>query len=396
MCRRRPAALRRLLAGGLPGRGPPRAHARRGGRLAIVTQSSTPYDSAAAVRLDGDVAEEPRPRSSTTPSTAQTCRSRAEDLAAAQDPLADAERLGDLVGALGDSSPASASSAASAVSRDAPGGPRGPPSGPGPRPPGARRAAPRARPGAEAPPPGGGPGRGRRALAAAASRRRRSAPDRRARPRGAPGAQRLGRGAGGARAGDLDGLLPAPLGQPVAGAVSDPGDENRLAPDLVTVGIVGGDPVGAQHRVDRPQPRRHPAPRPPRGRRAVRWSSRAAPSGSEGSAGITVRRVRGTSGGSAPGSAGRGRRRRGRRPAGRAPERLHDDHGVRLLVGRRRAAGSARHRARGGPGRPAGRRRSGRSPPSQPTAVGGSSASRRGGRRWRASGGACACPRGIE
>lgn len=29
-----------------------------GGRLAIVTQSSTPYDSAAAVRLDGDVAEE--------------------------------------------------------------------------------------------------------------------------------------------------------------------------------------------------------------------------------------------------------------------------------------------------------------------------------------------------
>jgi len=30
----------------------------RGGRLAIVTQSSTPYDSAAAVRLDGDVAED--------------------------------------------------------------------------------------------------------------------------------------------------------------------------------------------------------------------------------------------------------------------------------------------------------------------------------------------------
>jgi len=29
-----------------------------GGRLAIVTQSSTPYDSAAAVRLDGDVAED--------------------------------------------------------------------------------------------------------------------------------------------------------------------------------------------------------------------------------------------------------------------------------------------------------------------------------------------------
>jgi NAD-dependent deacetylase len=30
----------------------------RGGRLAIVTQGSTPYDSAAAVRLDGDVAED--------------------------------------------------------------------------------------------------------------------------------------------------------------------------------------------------------------------------------------------------------------------------------------------------------------------------------------------------
>jgi NAD-dependent deacetylase len=30
----------------------------RGGRLAIITQSSTPYDSAATIRLDGDVAEE--------------------------------------------------------------------------------------------------------------------------------------------------------------------------------------------------------------------------------------------------------------------------------------------------------------------------------------------------
>ena len=29
-----------------------------GGRIAIVTRSSTPYDSDAAVRLDGDVAEE--------------------------------------------------------------------------------------------------------------------------------------------------------------------------------------------------------------------------------------------------------------------------------------------------------------------------------------------------
>ena len=30
----------------------------QGGRIAILTQSSTPYDSAAAVRLDGDVADE--------------------------------------------------------------------------------------------------------------------------------------------------------------------------------------------------------------------------------------------------------------------------------------------------------------------------------------------------
>ena len=45
-----------------------------------------------------------------------------------------------------------------------------------------------------------------------------------------------------------------------------------------------------------------------------------------------MRRVRGTSGDSPTGSAGRGRRRRGRRLAARAPERLHDDHGVRLLV----------------------------------------------------------------
>jgi NAD-dependent deacetylase len=29
-----------------------------GGRVAIVTQSSTPYDGRAVVRLDGDVAEE--------------------------------------------------------------------------------------------------------------------------------------------------------------------------------------------------------------------------------------------------------------------------------------------------------------------------------------------------
>ena len=31
-----------------------------GGRIAIVTKSSTPYDSEAAVRLDGDVVEELR------------------------------------------------------------------------------------------------------------------------------------------------------------------------------------------------------------------------------------------------------------------------------------------------------------------------------------------------
>ena len=55
----RPAALRRLVARGLPGR---RAAARStlaaGGALAIVTQGPTPYDDEAAVRLGGDVEEE--------------------------------------------------------------------------------------------------------------------------------------------------------------------------------------------------------------------------------------------------------------------------------------------------------------------------------------------------
>ena len=38
--------------------GSPSSRSLAGGSLAIVTQSSTPYDSAAAVRLDGDVAED--------------------------------------------------------------------------------------------------------------------------------------------------------------------------------------------------------------------------------------------------------------------------------------------------------------------------------------------------
>ena len=55
----RPAALRRLVARGLPGG----AAARRsrcgaGGALALVTQGPTPYDDDAAVKLDGDVVEE--------------------------------------------------------------------------------------------------------------------------------------------------------------------------------------------------------------------------------------------------------------------------------------------------------------------------------------------------
>jgi NAD-dependent deacetylase len=41
-----------------PVAGLPELTLNEGGRLAIVTQSSTPYDSAAAVRLDGDVAED--------------------------------------------------------------------------------------------------------------------------------------------------------------------------------------------------------------------------------------------------------------------------------------------------------------------------------------------------
>ena len=57
------------------------------------------------------------------------------------------------------------------------------------------------------------------------------------------GAKRLGAAPSSLRIGDLDGLLPAALRQPLTGAVSDPGDERRLAPDLVAIGIVGGDPV---------------------------------------------------------------------------------------------------------------------------------------------------------
>jgi NAD-dependent deacetylase len=41
-----------------PAAGLPELTLARGGKVAIVTQSSTPYDSEAAVRLDGDVVDE--------------------------------------------------------------------------------------------------------------------------------------------------------------------------------------------------------------------------------------------------------------------------------------------------------------------------------------------------
>ena len=55
---RRPAALRRLLAGGLSGRGPARGDPPRRRHVAIVTKGPTPYDADADVRLEGDVVEE--------------------------------------------------------------------------------------------------------------------------------------------------------------------------------------------------------------------------------------------------------------------------------------------------------------------------------------------------
>ena len=56
---RRPAALRRLLAGGLSRSPPSRSSpSPSGGRVAIVTQGPTPYDAEADVKLDGDVVDE--------------------------------------------------------------------------------------------------------------------------------------------------------------------------------------------------------------------------------------------------------------------------------------------------------------------------------------------------
>ena len=234
----------------------------------------------------------------------------------------------------------------------------------------ARRAAPRGRREAEAPPRAGGPGRGRRALAAAAARRGRSARGRRAPRPAAPAGAGPGAPLALRRQRDLERLLPPSLGEPVAGSVADPDDEGGLAPDLVAVWVLGGDPVRPQDGVRRSAARRRSPPRPPRGRVATRSSSRPAASRSERSAGITVRRVRGTSGGG-PGSARRARRRRrGGRPRARA-QRLHDDDGLPSSP-RRRAPGSARRRAPGVRGRRAARSESaggrGRSRRPQPIA----------------------------
>ena len=56
--RRRPDAVRRLVARGLPGGRAAAACLRAGGALAIVTKGATPYDGDAAVELAGDVVEE--------------------------------------------------------------------------------------------------------------------------------------------------------------------------------------------------------------------------------------------------------------------------------------------------------------------------------------------------
>ena len=89
--------------------------------------------------------------------------------------------------------------------------------------------------------------------------------------------------------------------------------------------------MGAQHRVDRPQPRRHPG----LGRLGVARGPLELPRG-----GVWLGGLGGDHGEAGQGdlggvSAGLGRSRpAAARPAAcrRAPERLHDDHRVRLLV----------------------------------------------------------------
>ena len=56
--RSRSDAVRGLLARGLSGRPAPSGDSRRRGRLAIVTQGTTPFDGRAAVRCQGDVVDE--------------------------------------------------------------------------------------------------------------------------------------------------------------------------------------------------------------------------------------------------------------------------------------------------------------------------------------------------
>ena len=264
-----------------------------GGRIAIVTKSSTPYDSEAAVRLDGDVVEELERagclgagrtglgRSSALAARLPAVRSRpARAAPRSQDP----ERLGASSGRLVSGPRASCRRSASLGGRDAwlRGGRRG---RPGPRPGparavrAARPAAPRGRREAEAPPPGSGPAsRSARARRSSGSQsvdrlaagEHRGQPLLRAKGLGAPLAPRRRR--------DLERLLPATLGEPVAGSVADPGDQSGLAPDLVAVGVLGGDPVRPQDRVRAFAARRRSRPRPPRRSRATRSSSPTAAS----------------------------------------------------------------------------------------------------------------------
>ena len=114
---------------------------------------------------------------------------------------------------------------------------------------------------------------------------------------------------------DLHRLLPATLGEPVAGAVAGSDDQSGVACDLVAVRVLSRNPVRSQHGVHAPKPGGHGG-LGGLGVASLPLELPAASSGSDGSAGITVTRVTGTSGGG-PGSARRARRmRRGPRTGG--------------------------------------------------------------------------------
>ena len=341
--RSRPAALRRLIARGLSGGRPAGADACKRRSHRDRHQGLDLLRLQAAVRLDGDVVEElgavsggGGPASGVTPAAPGGGAGRARRSAEVSRAPAGVGSDGAAKCVLGgrDGGVAAGIEGRQILLLVGAGASRA-----------ARPAAPRARRAAEAPPPGLAPGRGPRG----ARRSKGSQTSIGSRPASTAASRSCGRRACGAplapdRGRDLHRLLPATLGEPVAGAVAGSDDQSGVAPDLVAVRVLGRNPVGSQHGVHAPKRRRTRWLRRPRRREPPARAPRAASSGSDGSAGITVRRVTGTSGGG-PGSARRARRmRRGPPRRGRA-QGLHDDDRL-ARPGPRPAAGSARRRAR--------------------------------------------------